>query len=175
MTTLQVAQGLVKSDHNFIALTNPVLAFTANSSGVYSIYGFLKLNDSNEVVSSLNGDSIENMLKAMNSSDEYKDIEVLSHDDFVVKDQGQYCIGIATQIKKSRYCHMFETLPPCDQVREMDVHSFRYGGCVAYDLYMYFFRLGNHYFEMVNHLGADLNAMIEICRQVEVVDIPGED
>ena len=175
MTSLQVAQGLIKSDHNFMDLKSPVLAFTANRSGVYSVYSFLKLNDGNEVVSSLDGDSIENMLKVMSNSDEYMDIEVLSYEDFIIKDQGQYCVGIATQIKKSRYCYMLEKLPPCDKVSNMDVHSFRFGERVAYDLYMYFFRLGDHYFEMVNHLGADLSAMIEICRRVEVVDLPHED
>lgn len=179
MTSLQTAQSLIKSNQNFSDLMRPTLAYTSGGSGAYRAYTNLVLNENGAVESFYLGDSIESILETMNGSEEYKEIEILSQDEFYVKQQEslkkQYNVGTPTQVSKSRYWYMLETLPPCDYTRGEGVCSFRFEECVASDLYMFFFRIGKHYFEMVNHEGADLSVMLEACRSLEAVEMPDTD
>lgn len=179
MTSLQTAQSLIKSDQNFSDLMRPTLAYISGSSGAYRAYTNLMLNENGGVESFYLGDSIESLLETMNGSEEYKEIEILSQDDFYVKQQEslkkQYKVGTPTQVSKSRYWYMLETLPPCDYTRGDGVNSFRFEECIASDLYMFFFQIGKHYFEMVNHEGADLSVMLDACRSLEAVDMPDTD
>ncbi len=179
MTSLQVAQGLIKSQKNFTDLMRPVLAYTSGRSGAYRAYTNLVLNENGGIESFYMGDSLESLLKTMNDSDEYKDAEIVSEDEFRAKEREslrkQYKVGTPTQVNKSRFWYMFETLPPCDYTRGDGVKSFRFEECLASDLYMFFFQIGHHYFEMVNHDGADLATMIAACNALEVVDMPDTD
>ena len=173
MTTL--AQSLIKTNQNFSDLVEPSLVYISNSSGQIRIYTFLQLADDNTVVSSFK-QSLESLIADMESSKEYTDIQIMAYSDFAVKEaesmKEHYKVGTPKQVSKARFWEMLEMLPPQNWVRLNGAEGFRFAECLTGDLYSYFLRIGENYFEMVNHSGSDYSTMLQACEALDLVDMP---
>ena len=176
MESLALAQSLIKSDCKFADLERPVLTYISGRDGMLRAYADLNVNDSGEIITRYFGSPLESIVETMRNDDESNDIEIMAESDYIAKMNANlesiYNVGKPTQINKARFWYMLETLPPCNWVSENKIESFRFSECLASDLFMYFVRVGDHYFEIVEHLGADLSKMIEACKKVDVVDMP---
>ena len=172
----EFVKALIKSNQNFQDIVEPALTYTSESSGAIRIYTFLKVDLEANTVLSMFNQEIESLVKEIERHKEYKDIQIMSFEEYSIKEaealKNQYKVGTPKQVSKARYWEMLEVLPPEKWERSEGADVFRLMEAISGDLHSFFFCIGENYFEMVNHRHADYSIMLQACRALPIIDIP---
>ena len=148
-------------------IIDPVLTYVdTEENNALRLYATLACKDG-VFVSLTSGDSVDSIKADLERFPRYSDWKVMSWEDFYVLEEkakaDRYKVGQPKPITKERFYEMLKTLPP----QRWDIsgarEAFRFMECLDGNLFSFFVRVGNKYFEVINDAQASYEAIYKSC------------